>query len=158
MQRWVEIEFDCLPLRSIGRMDIPLDASPKYQKHCMNLKQALEKHGALNTFYLYNAQCVYHLLNHETDGMLEFRFEGTVLTNADDTKARQADLDVSLTRETCSWLSEPIVEWFASTVSRSVLADFDRYIAAGDLSATEQRIQKIQAESDESGGFVGMYL
>ena len=29
MDRWVEISFDCLPLRSVGRLDIPMDASPK---------------------------------------------------------------------------------------------------------------------------------
>ncbi len=31
MNRWVEITFDCLPLRTITRFDIPLDASPKYR-------------------------------------------------------------------------------------------------------------------------------
>ena len=31
MQRYVEIVFDCLPLRSISRLDIPIDASPRYR-------------------------------------------------------------------------------------------------------------------------------
>jgi hypothetical protein len=30
--RYVEIVFDCLPLRSVGRLDIPIDASPKYRQ------------------------------------------------------------------------------------------------------------------------------
>lgn len=32
MDRFVDISFDCLPLRSIGRMDVPLDASPKFRE------------------------------------------------------------------------------------------------------------------------------
>ena len=32
MNRFVEITFDCLPLRSIPRLDIPIDASPRYRK------------------------------------------------------------------------------------------------------------------------------
>ena len=27
MKQWIEISFDCLPLRTIGRLDIPLDAA-----------------------------------------------------------------------------------------------------------------------------------
>jgi len=39
-----------------------------------------------------------------------------------------------------------------------VLVEFDRYIQAGDLEKAQQRIAQLQAESDEAGGFVGMYL
>ena len=51
-----------------------------------------------------------------------------------------------------------VVHWFAETVSRSVAVEFDRYIDAGDLQQAKERIEQIQAASDESGGFVGMYL
>src|SRR5262249_6595021 len=63
LQRYVEITFDCLPLRSISRMDIPIDASPRYRQRCENIKAAIEHHGSHNSYYLYNAQCVFHLTN-----------------------------------------------------------------------------------------------
>ena len=46
------------------------------------------------------------------------------------------------------------MKWFADTVPKAVLVEFDRYIQAGDLAQTMQRLERIQAESDESGGFV----
>jgi hypothetical protein len=158
MDRWVEIAFDCLPLRSIGRLDIPLDASPNYRALCERIKQALEKHGSHNSYYLYNARCIYHLTNQPDLGGLEFRFEGTLLTDAEDRHSVTCDLDVELAGETCDWLTEPVVGWFAQTVSRSVVVEFDRYIEAGDLEQAKRRVERIQAASDEAGGFVGMYL
>lgn len=158
MERWVEIRFDCLPLRSVTRLDVPLDASPKYQAFCHRLKQAIDTHGSHNTYYLYNANCTYHLLNHTERGFLEFRFEGTVLTDADDRHCQNCDVQVELLRETVDWLSQPIVQWFAQTVPRSVSVEFDRYIEAGDLQRTKQRIEQVQRASDEAGGFIGMYL
>ena len=50
MDRYVEITFDCLPLRSLSRLDIPIDASPKFRAKCERIKQALETHGSLNTY------------------------------------------------------------------------------------------------------------
>ena len=41
---------------------------------------------------------------------------------------------------------------------RSVAVEFDRYIAAGDLAQTVERIARIQSESDRQGGYMGMYL
>lgn len=158
MNQWVEITFDCLPLRSIGRLDIPLDASPKYREFCERLKQALEVHGSYNSYYLYNARCTFHLTNRDDLGMLEFRFEGTVLTDQEDRQTARADLSIELVRETCDWLAEPIVQWFEETVRRAVCVEFDRYIEAGDLEQAKQRIEKLQAASEEAGGFVGMYL
>jgi hypothetical protein len=158
MNHWVDISFDCLPLRTIGRLDIPIDASPKYQALCKRIKHGIEKHGAHNSYYLYKAKCVYHLLNDPDVGLVEFKFEGVVLTDSTDQKTDRADLQVELVRETCDLLTEPIVEWFASTVSHSVVAEFDRYIDAGDLEAAKQRIEKLQAASDDAGGYVGMYL
>jgi hypothetical protein len=154
----VAITFDCLPLRSVGRMDIPLDASPAFQAFCERVKSAVERHGTHNTYYLHNAHCVYHLSNDPKVGMLEFQFEGTVFTDAEDRKTLRADLDVKLRRETCDWITEPEVAWFRETVSRAVIVEFDRYISAGDLEKTVARIEKTQAESDSHGGFVGMGL
>jgi hypothetical protein len=158
MDRWVEISFDCLPLRSVTRLDIPLDASPKYRALCERIKQAIETHGAHNTYYLYNASCTYHLTNRPEHGMLEFRFEGTLFTDGTDLRADRCDLEVTLVRETCDWLTEPIVQWFHTSVQHSVCAEFDRYIDAGDLQKTLERLERLNAATEETGGFVGMYL
>lgn len=158
MDRWVEISFDCLPLRSVGRMDVPLDASPQYQRRCEQVKSAIERHGAFNTYYLYDAQAVYHLTNDTQLGMLQFSFEGTVLTNQSDAQTQQVDLEVQLEGDVCDWLTQPIVHWFEKCVQEAVKVEFDRYIAAGDLQETRDRIEKIAAQSDAADGFLGMYL
>jgi hypothetical protein len=158
MDRYVDISFDCLPLRSVGRFDIPIDASPEYQALCERIKRAAGKHGLHNSYYLHNARCVFHLTNDPQFGMLEFRFEGTVLTDADDRNTLRCDLQAELHRETCDWLTEPVVAWFAEAVSQAVRIEFDRYIAAGDLEKTVERIGQIQAESDRHGGFLGLGL
>ncbi len=158
MNRYVDIVFDCLPLRSVGRMDIPLDASPKYRERCERIKNALELHGSHNTYYLYNAVCVFRLTNRDDVGMLHFRFEGTALTDETDQATVRCDLQVELVRETCDWLTEPVVHWFEETVPRAVGVEFDRYIKAGDLAQTKERISKMQSQLDEKGGYVGMYL
>ena len=90
--------------------------------------------------------------------MLQFRFEGTVLTDAVDAKSLRTDLHVDLLRETCDWLSEPIVQWFKETVPRTVAVEFDRYIATGDLEKTRRRLEEIESQSDDQDGFMGMYL
>jgi len=158
MSNYVEIDFDCLPLRSITRLDIPIDASPKYRARCERLKEALQHHGSHNTYYLYNARCVFHLTNDPNLGMIEFKFEGTVLTDDTDLKTKDCVLSVELVRETCDWLNEKIVKWFHETVPEAVQVEFDRYIAAGDLAQTKKRIEKIQQQENELGGYVGMGL
>ena len=140
MSLHVEITFDCVPLRSIGRLDVPIDASPAFRALCERVKEAVQRHGLHNTYYLHNARCTYRLTSDERIGMLQFGFE------------------VELLRETCDWLAEPIVAWFRETVHRAVIVEFDRYIAAGDLDRTVQRLETIQAESDAHGGFLGMGL
>ena len=139
-------------------LDPPLDASPKLQEFYRRVKSCIEKHGAHNTYYLYNANCVYRLANSPEVGMIEFAFDGVAITDAADQKTLRCDLDVRLARETCPWLTEPIVAWFAATVQHSVTAEFDRYIAAGDLSQAKERMEKIQAKVEEQGGYLGMYL
>jgi hypothetical protein len=158
MNRWVEISFDCLPLRTVGRLDIPIDASPKYRERCERVKQAIDKHGSHNTYYLYNANCIFHLTNHSELGMIEFRLEGTALTDASDLKTLRCDLAVELVRETCDWLTAPVVKWFEESVPHAVAVEFDRYISAGDLQKAKDRIEKVQAEMEQKGGYVGMYL
>jgi hypothetical protein len=158
MTEYVEIEFSCLPLRSVERLDIPLDASPKYRERCLEIKAAIAKHGSHNTYYLYDAGCRFHLTNMPEHGMLEFRFTGTVLTDATDLKTKSADLTVELVRETCDWLTQPIVDWFTDTVTHAVKAEFDLYIQAGDLEKAKARAAALQAQTDAGGGFVGMDL
>lgn len=155
---WVDITFDCMPLRSIGRLDIPIDASPKFKAFCERVKAAIEKHGSHNTFYLHNAAAVFHLTNSSKIGVLEFSFEGVVLTDSSDVKTRKTDLSVELKQETCDWLTEPIVHWFEETVRRAVMVEFDRYIHAGDLQKTKERMEEMQKNADDAGGFMGMYL
>jgi len=157
MSHYVEISFDCLPLRSVTRLDIPIDASPKYRQHCERVKSAIEKHGAHNTYYLYNAECVFHLTNGD-EGMLQFSFHGTLMTDDADQRTRQCDLTVQLVKETCDWLTEPVVAWFTDTVPKAVAVEFNRYIEAGDLQQTKDRIAKLQAEMESQGGYMGMFL
>ena len=147
-----------MPLRTVTRVDIPMDASPKLAEKMLRIKSALEKHGALNTYYLHNAACVFHLTNDPAQGMLRFQMEGTVLTDASDLEARSCDLRVELEKETCSWLNQAVVDWLSETVRRAVLVEFNRYIQAGDLSKAIQRIEELQKASDDAGGYVGMYL
>jgi hypothetical protein len=158
MNRWVEISFDCLPLRTVGRFDIPIDASPKFRERCLRVKDAIEKHGSFNTYFLYSASCKYHLSNREEVGMLEFQFQGTVITDATDLRTQRCDIDVEMVRETCDWLTAPVVDWFLQSVQHSLRVEFDRYIEAGDLDKAKARLAQLQAQADQSGGFLGMYL
>jgi hypothetical protein len=156
--KWVDIEFDCLPLRSVTRLDVPFDASPVYEQYVLRVKAAIEKHGSHNAYYLSSASCTFHLTNDPNSGTVRYTIEGTVLTNNDDLKTRAADLIVRLDRETCPWLTEPIVDFLAESVRHAIVVEFDRYIEAGDLRRTQERLDKLQSETDASGGFVGMYL
>lgn len=156
--RWVEITFDCVPLRTVARTDIPIDASPKLAAKMLRIKAAIEKHGTLNSYYLHNATCSFHFTNDPLQGMVQFSFEGVVMTDTNDLEARSADLQVELARETCGWINQTIVDWLNATVPQAVRVEFNRYIAAGDLSQAIKRMEQIQQASDEIGGFVGMYL
>lgn len=156
--RWVELEFDCLPLRSVQRLDVPLDASPKYEAFVLRVKEALAKHGSLNSYYLHRGQCTYHLTNDSENGRVEFAIEGTVLTDQSDTVTRAIDLQVDLGPETCAWLNEPAVEFLAASVRQAVTVEFNRYIKAGDLQKTKARVEALQQQIDEGDGFQAMYL
>jgi hypothetical protein len=158
MTRWVEISFSCLPLRSFPTFSTPVDASSEVVSLFGRLRAAAQKHGTHNTYYLRDGRCAFHLANHEQIGLVEFGFEGTVLTDTEDLRTLRCDLDVQLLREVCDWLVAPVVEWFANSVREAVKIEFDRFIAAGDLDKTIQRIERLRAASDAGGGFLGMGL
>jgi hypothetical protein len=155
MEPVVDIAFDCLPLRSIGRVDIPIDASPAYRRRCERLQQAIDAHGTENSYYLYNARCVYRLANSEVDGMLRFSFDGTVLTDCSDCKARRADLTIVLAGETCGCVPPEVQAWLCGAVERAVLIEFDRFIAAGRLAERVNELAEMQSLADLAD-FAGM--
>lgn len=155
---WVEIVFDCLPLRTVTRVDVPIDASPVLAAKMLRVKQAIEKHGVMNSYFLHNAHCKFHFTNDPREGMVEYEFDGTVLTDSADLNTQACDLRVTLVRETCGWLNQTVVDWLTASVQRAVQLEFDRYIRAGDLQKVQQRLERIEKASDEAGGFVGMYL
>jgi hypothetical protein len=90
--------------------------------------------------------------------MVAFAFAGTVLTDTEDVKTLKCDLAVELDHEVCEWLTAAAVAWLAETVRQAVRIEFDRYIAAGDLRRTIERIERCRAESDARGGFLGAGL
>lgn len=158
MDRWVEITFDCLPLRNAANLRVPEDASPKLEEKFTRMLQAVSVHGTHNSYYLHNALCKFHLTNDPSLGMVAFAFEGTLFTDSQDAKAVRSDLMVELREENCSWLNQQIVDWLCETVHRAVLVEFDRYIEAGDLEKVRARLAALEKSVEESGGYIGMYL
>jgi hypothetical protein len=129
----IEIVFDCLPLRSLGRLDVPLDASEEFRERAERIKAALAEFGAERTYYLYNAHLVFRFANSEIDGACRFEFEGIVRTDAGDRKTVDAQLDVRLVSETCGGVPAEVGPWLIDQVRRAVTVEFDRFIAAGEL-------------------------
>jgi hypothetical protein len=154
MDGFIEIAFDCLPLRSVGRIDVPLDASPALRTRRERLKQAIETHGTANTYYLFDAHCVFRLANSEIEGMVRFNFDGTVFTDASDARTSRVDLRISLVAETCGGVPAEILPWLTRQVENAVRIEFDRYIAAGSLQETLDRLQRI----DQIAGISGLGL
>ncbi|MBL8890575.1 MAG: hypothetical protein JNL67_11410 [Planctomycetaceae bacterium] len=154
----VDIEFDCLPLRSTAGRTLPLDASPGLERLWSQLRQAAEKHGTHNSYFLNRGRCRFHLTNHPQLGQVTFAFSGVVLTDGQDQRTVSSELHVELEQETCDWLEQPIVTWLAKTVIRAVEIEFDRYIHAGDLARTQQRLAELEQQAQSSGGYLGMYL
>jgi hypothetical protein len=155
MQPVVDIAFDCLPLRSIARVDIPLDASPAFRDRGERLRQALDAHSGENAYFLYNTRCTYRLANSDIDNMLRFSFDGTVLTDRSDCKADRADLNVVLTAETCDGVPTAAMDWLREIVTRAVLIEFDRFISDGQLSARVSELGSVDSITDVAG-FAGM--
>jgi hypothetical protein len=151
----VDIEFDCLPLRSVGRVDVPLDASPAFRARCERLQQAVDAHDSQRAYFLYNAHCTYRLANSEIANMLRFTFDGTVLTDRSDYKAERADLAIELSAETCGGVPPAALEWLRGVVTRAVLVEFDRFIAAGHLAERVAELGAVESITSLSG-FAGM--
>jgi hypothetical protein len=154
----VAISFECTPLRSVPRFDIPLDASPAYRRRLERMQRAVGSHGTRNTYYLTDGSCTFRFTNDPENGWIRFSFEGTVLTDDADGRTIGSDLEVVLALETCDWLTQPAVNWLRLSVKHAVESEFDRYIAAGDLSRALERLAREQAASDAAGGFLGMNL
>lgn len=151
----IEIAFDCLPLRSVGRIDVPLDASLAFRARLEQLQRAIETHPVANTYFLYNTQCTYKLANSEIVNMLRFTFDGTLLTDRSDCKAERADLAIVLVAETCGDVSAAALEWLRGVVERAVLVEFDRFIEAGRLAARVAELGE-GASVGAISGFAGM--
>jgi hypothetical protein len=156
--RPVDIAFDCIPLRSLARLDPPLDASPGLIAKYARIKDAIAEHGTHNAYYLHNAHCRFFVTNDPLHGMIAFKFEGVVFTDDSDMKTRHAALKVTLDKETCSWLEQHVVNWFQESVSQAVIVEFDRYIGVGDPEQTKRRLKQMEKAVEEAGGFVGMHL
>ncbi len=134
MEPAVEITFACLPLRAVGRLDAPLDASPIYRARYERLIGALQKYGPERTYFLYDARCVFRLANSEIAGMIRFEFEGLVRTDASDMITEQVELDISLASETCDGIPDEALCWLKQRVEKAVAIEFDRFVAAGQLT------------------------
>ena len=183
MAQNVEITFACIPLRSVGRFDPPLDATEEQRALWVQLHRALNTHGAHNAFFLYNATCVFHFTHHPTLGMVDAnravgevaadisrqaldadvddadrRAAAAAILNRFSRKAIGSDLSVELQSETCPWLTAEAVAWLKETVEQAVRIEFDRYIAAGDLQRTIDRLRDLEAETEAKGGYLGMGL
>ncbi len=142
----VEIQFDCLPLKRVGRVDVPLDASESHRRRIEHLKRMVEEHDANRAYFLYDARCVFRMANSDVEGLLRFEFEGAVLTDAGDHKTAAVDIESSLTSNTCGEIPPAVLSWLAERVEAAVAIEFDRYIAAGQLQAREA-----QFDSGEAG-------
>lgn len=141
---FVDIAFDCLPLRSVGRLDVPLDASETLGRRLERIKSAIEAFGAKRTYFLYNARCVFRFANSEVDGICRLEFEGIVRTDAGDRLCEQTLIDVTMASDTCGGVPTEVERWLADRVRQAVAIEFDRFIAAGQLAAP--------AADDESAG------
>ncbi|MEX0611726.1 MAG: hypothetical protein WD738_11880 [Pirellulales bacterium] len=155
MQPYVDIAFDCLPLRSVGRVDVPLDASPAFRARCRRLQQAIDAHGTQNAYFLYNTRCVFRLANSDIEGMLRFSFDGTVLTDRSDCSADRADLAIELSAETCGSMPPDALAWFRRVVERAVLIEFNHFIAAGQRDARVTQLGQVDSIADVAD-FAGM--
>jgi hypothetical protein len=133
----IEIAFDCLPLRSVGRLDIPLDASEAFRRRAEKVKAALNDFGAERTYFLYNGHCVFRFANSDVEGACRHEFEGVVRTDLGDRLCQQVLVEVRLASETCGGIPGEVEAWLAERVRRAVGIEFDRFIAAGQLASDD---------------------
>ena len=131
----VDVEFECVPLRTIGRLDIPLDASDAQRRRAVHMQSAINSYGVERTYFLQNARCVFRFANSDVEGVCRFEFEGIARTDAGDRKCEEVILEVALVSETCGGVPSVVQEWLIERVRRAVAIEFDRFIAAGQLAA-----------------------
>ena len=153
MDAAVDISFSCLPLRSVGRLDVPLDSSGIYRIRYERLREALNSQSAQRTYYLYDAHCVFRLANSEIEGIVRFDFEGIVRTDAGDALTDHVELDIKLASETCDGIPAEVEAWLKHRVEKAVAIEFDRFIAAGQLSSRTTELGQLERLSD-LGGFL----
>lgn len=132
----IDVEFDCIPLRTVGRLDVPLDASDAQRRRASHMQTAINAYGVERTYFLQNARCVFRFANSDVEGICRFDFEGVVRTDAGDRKCEDADLEVTLVSETCGGVPASIEAWLVERVRHAVIVEFDRFIAAGQLHAS----------------------
>jgi hypothetical protein len=149
----IEIAFDCLPLRSIGRVDVPLDASDEFRSRAERIKSALAEHGPDRSYFLTGAHCVFRFANSAIEGACRFEFEGIVRTDVGDRVCRETHLDVRLASDTCGGVPAEVAAWLADRVREAVRIEFDRFIAAGQL---ERATQTAAATLAALGGVSGL--
>jgi hypothetical protein len=151
----VDIAFDCLPLRTVSRLDVPLDASDSLRQRAERMKSAINAFGLERSYFLYNARCVFRFANSEIEGICRFEFEGAVQTDAGDRKCDRTMLEVRLTSETCGGLPAEVESWLADRVRQAVAIEFDRFIAAGQLASGGEGAGEL-GELSQLSGLSGM--
>jgi len=152
------ISFDCLPLRCVSRLDPPLDLLPECQTQYARIRRALEVHGPHNSYYLSRGVCEFRLSSNPAVGTLVFAFEGTVLTNADDSRTQFCQLYVDLKEAACDWLTPPGLDWFRESVARAVAVEFDRYIAATGTTPSQRPRVAVMEGCETFGAYMAIGL
>ena len=148
MDSAVEISFSCLPLRSIGRLDVPMDASGMYRVRYERLRAAIDEFGMERCYYLYDAHCSFHFANSEVEGLVRFQFEGIVRTDAGDALTDEVRLEITLANETCGGVPAEVEPWLRARVEQAVAIEFNRYIAAGQLGDRSKELGQLELLSD----------
>jgi hypothetical protein len=152
----VDVEFDCVPLRTIGRLDIPLDASDAQRRRAAHMQSAINSYGVERTYFLQNARCVFRFANSDVEGVCRFEFEGIARTDAGDRKCEEVILEVALVSETCGGVPSVVQEWLIERVRQAVAIEFDRFIAAGQLAAQVGQPEAPSRMAENLDGLGGM--
>ena len=155
MPEAVTIIFECLPFRLVGHAGMPLDASDEQQALWRRFRAAMAKHGTANTYFLYNADCMFRLTN-SGSGFLRFVFEATVKTDEKDERPIDIDIVSRLVESDFEKLSSEVLDFFRAATRRAVLAEFQLFIDAGNLKRALAQREHILREWDRNRGFVGM--
>ncbi len=152
----VAIVFECLPFRLVGHAGMPLDASDEQMALWRRFRAAMAKHGTANTYFLYNADCLFRLANGE-GGFARFVFEATVKTDEPDARPIDIDLACRLAESDFGSLITPDVsDFFREAMRRAVLAEFQLFIDAGNLKRALAQREHMLQEWDRNRGYVGM--